>query len=141
MSLSPRALPKLGPLETKVLELAWARGEMSVRDAAEGLAPQLAYTTVMTTLDRLFKKGVLQRRRVERAFFYSPRYSRQEMQTRQAGDFVKGLLQAESSPELLISCLVDAVGQYDEALLLELERKVADQREELARNSRTGGEA
>ena len=124
-----------------MLELAWARGEMSVRDAAEGLAPQLAYTTVMTTLDRLFKKGVLQRRRVERAFFYSPRYSRQEMQTRQAGDFVKGLLQAESSPELLISCLVDAVGQYDEALLLELERKVADKREELARNSRTGGEA
>ena len=50
---------ELGHLEFQVLEILWARGESNVRDVAEKLARPLAYTTVMTTLDRLFKKGFL----------------------------------------------------------------------------------
>lgn len=114
------------------MELAWARHEdFSVRDAAEHLG-SLAYTTVMTTLDRLFKKGLLNRRMHDRAFFYAARYSRLELEQRQAGDLVSGLLSnSHSSPEALISCLVDAVGQYDQSLLDELERRIAAKRAEL----------
>ena len=136
--VQPRqALPELGPLEVRVMDLAWSTtGDFSVRDAAEQLG-SLAYTTVMTTLDRLFKKGLLNRRMHERAFLYSARYSRAELEQRQAGSLVSGLLSsAHSSPEALISCLVDAVGQYDESLLDELERRIAAKREEL-RNGET----
>src|SRR5438128_8928980 len=49
----------LGPLEITVMEILWQRGESNVRDVAEKLDRPLAYTTVMTTLDRLFKKGLL----------------------------------------------------------------------------------
>ena len=49
----------LGPLEIRVMEVLWTAGQSSVRDVVEKLERKLAYTTVMTTLDRLFKKGML----------------------------------------------------------------------------------
>ena len=127
----------LGHLELKVLEILWARGESNVRDVAEMLPRPLAYTTVMTTLDRLFKKGLLNRRKAERAFLYSPRFSRREWEQKRAGDFMAGFLtRPQTSSELLISCLVDAVGEHDEALLDELEKKIKLKRRELNRRGR-----
>ena len=88
----------------------------------------------MTTLDRLFKKGILERRKADRAFFYSPALDRAAWEGKRAGDFVADFLSvAESSRGLLISCLVDAVGQHDEALLDELEAKIRLRRRELYR--------
>lgn len=128
----------LGHLECKVLEILWARGESNVRDVAERLGRPLAYTTVMTTLDRLFKKGLLERRKVERAFLYSPRFSRREWEQKRAGAFVAGFLtRPQPSSDLLISCLVDAVGEHDEALLDELEKKIRIKRRELNRRGKT----
>jgi len=124
----------MGPLEIEVMEILWARGESTVHDVAACLARPLAYTTVMTTLDRLYKKHLLDRRKSERAFAYSPRYTRNEWEHKRAGDFVAGFLSGpRPSGELLISCLVEAVGQHDEALLDELERKIRLKRKELIR--------
>ena len=124
----------LGPLEMAVMEIVWSRPASSVHDVAGNLDRPLAYTTVMTTLDRLYKKGLLERRKSERAFVYSARRSRGEWQREQAGDLVAGLLaDPRHSSELLISCLVDAVGQHDQALLDELERKIRVKRKELKR--------
>src|SRR5437588_2278875 len=107
-----------------LMELLWSGGEGNVRDVAQRLGRPLAYTTVMTTLDRLFKKGLLERRKAERAFLYSPRLSRREFEHKRAGEFVAGFFAGpQASGELLISCLVEAVGEQDEALLDELERK------------------
>jgi predicted transcriptional regulator len=130
-----RAAPQpLGPLEVTVMEILWARGTCNVREVVDRLGRPLAYTTVMTTLDRLFKKGLLERRKSERAFFYSPTLSRAEWEQKRAGEFVAGFLAAaEPSRDLLISCLVDAVGRHDEALLDELERKIKLRRKELCR--------
>jgi predicted transcriptional regulator len=115
----------LGPLENLVLETLWRRGESNVRDVAENLDRPLAYTTVMTTLDRLYKKGILQRRKAQRAFLYAARYSRAEWEQKRAGDMVVNFLSSpEPERDLLISCLVEAVGNYDESLLDELERKI-----------------
>jgi predicted transcriptional regulator len=50
---------RLGPLERKILEEVWSRKSVTVRELVEDGKIQLAYTTVMTTLDRLFKKGLL----------------------------------------------------------------------------------
>jgi predicted transcriptional regulator len=128
---------ELGHLEGTVMEILWSRGESNVRDVVEKLERPLAYTTVMTTLDRLFKKGLLERRKSERAFLYSPRLSRREWEHKRAGDFVAGFLAGpQPSSELLISCLVEAVGQQDEALLDELERKIKLKRKELLKRGK-----
>jgi len=63
-----------------------------------------------------------------------PRFSREEWERRKAGDLVARFLDStEPSGELLISCLVDAVGEHDESLLIDLERKIKRKREELGR--------
>ncbi len=124
----------LGPLEVTVMEILWTQGEYNVRDVVDRLSRPLAYTTVMTTLDRLYKKGLLVRRKSDRAFFYSPTLTRAEWEQKRTGDFVAGFLSvAEPSRDLLLSCLVEAVGQHDEALLDELERKIKLRRKELSR--------
>ncbi len=125
---------ELGPLESAALELIWEFGESSVYDVAGRLDRPLAYSTVMTTLDRLFKKGLLDRRKVDRAFIYFARFAREDWERKRAGLMLAEYLQGPQLPrELLISCLVDAVGQYDATLLDEIERKIKVKREELNR--------
>src|SRR5262249_52662048 len=63
----------LGPLETQAMEILWSCGECSVRELIRKLDRDIAYTTVMTTLDRLYKKKLVTRRRLGRANLYSPR--------------------------------------------------------------------
>jgi len=119
-------------LELAVMEILWEQGESNVHDVVEKLDRPLAYTTVMTTLDRLYKKGLLSRHKSERAFLYSTRQSRLEWEQKRAGEFVAGFLNGpQAAGEMLISCLVDAVGQKDAALLDELERKIRVKRKEL----------
>ena len=66
----------LGPLERSVMDLIWdGEGtEVTVRDVLEaGVGGGLAYTTLMTVLDRLWRKGLLSRRRLGRAYVYRAR--------------------------------------------------------------------
>lgn len=122
----------LGHLEMQVMEVLWAHGESNVHDVVSRLGRPLAYTTVMTTLDRLFKKNLLVRRKWERAFLYAPRWTRREWEQKRAGDLVAGFLASrQASGDQLISSLVDAVGQCDTALLDELENKIRSKRTEL----------
>jgi predicted transcriptional regulator len=124
----------LGPLERAVLEALWNGGEGNVRDVNERLGCRLAYTTVMTTLDRLFKKRVLDRRKLEKAFVYVPVESREDWEKRRAAEIAVGIVSApRSSRNLLISCLVDAAGEADEAILDELERRIREKRLALAK--------
>jgi predicted transcriptional regulator len=69
------------PLELLCLNALWSLSEGNVRDVREivALSRPLAYTTIMTVLDRLVRKGKLTRRKVGRAFVYSPQASRDAM--------------------------------------------------------------
>ena len=128
---------ELGHLETQVMELVWSSGEGSVHDVMGGLERSLAYTTVMTTLDRLYKKGLLDRRKEERAFVYTPRISRAAWEQQRAGELVAGFLANPAAPgKLLVSCFVEAVGERDQALLDELERTIRKKRKELERRAK-----
>ncbi len=119
----------LGALEREMMELVWSRGEMNVRDACGLLRSEIAYTTVMTTMDRLFKKGLLARRMVGRAFVYRAAATRQELEGAVAAELVQSLLQRDGSESLpMLSLLVDAVSARDRALLDELERLVREKR-------------
>ncbi|HEX3744757.1 MAG TPA: BlaI/MecI/CopY family transcriptional regulator [Bryobacteraceae bacterium] len=125
--------PALGPLEIAVMEILWDQGESNVHDVVQRIDRPLAYTTVMTTLDRLYKKGLLSRHKSERAFLYSTRQTRLEWEQKRAGEFVAGFLNGpQAAGEMLISCLVEAVGQKDAALLDDLERKIRVKRRELS---------
>lgn len=115
-----------------VMETLWQSGEGNVHDIAGRLTRPLAYNTVMTTLDRLFKKGLLTRTKRDRAYFYSPSFSKLEWQQRQAEHLVADFLsRSGAASELLVSCLVDAVEQHDASLLDELEARVRERRKEL----------
>ena len=130
---SPQS-PALGTLEFELMEILWSSGESTVRDVVQKLTRPLAYTTVMTTLDRLFKKGLLDRHKSDRAFVYLPQLSRQEWERHRAGNLVADFLSGpRPSRDLLLSCLLDAVGEHDASLLDELEKKVRSRRKELSR--------
>jgi predicted transcriptional regulator len=126
-------VPELGPLEREVMGLIWRRpeeaAEVSVRDIHVAFEGRLAYTTLMTTLDRLRKKGLLERRKEGRAFFYSPRFSPDEFERSVARDMINKLLgRGPDGVEPILACIVDAVSDRDRALLDELDRLIKEKR-------------
>ena len=115
----------LGALERAVMSIAWREGDISVREACNRLRVNVAYTTVMTTMDRLFKKGLLTRRKVGRAFVYRAAATRKELEGAVASELVQSLLHRDDNEPLpVLSSLVDAVSDRDRALLDELERLI-----------------
>jgi predicted transcriptional regulator len=129
---------RLGALEREVMAVVWKAGEITVREACDRLDSTVAYTTVMTTMDRLFKKRLLARRKVGRAFVYSATATRDEMEGAVATELVQSLLQRHGGEPLpLLSSLVDAVSERDRALLDDLERLIREKRRAVDReNSR-----
>jgi predicted transcriptional regulator len=124
----------LGSLEREVMAVVWNHDEISVRDACAHLGSSVAYTTVMTTMDRLFKKGLLARRKSGRAFLYQAAATREELDGAVAAEIVQGLLQRDGSGPLpVLSSLVDAVSDRDRALLDELERLIREKRRQVER--------
>ena len=114
-----------------MLDGLWAKGTATVRELLENGCPELAYTTVMTTLDRLFKKGVLTRSEEGRAFRYAPRFSRDELHREAAGQALRQLLDASPASSLPLSFLVEILGERDAQLLDDLRELVERKRREL----------
>jgi predicted transcriptional regulator len=120
---------RLGVLERQVMSVVWEAGEINVRQACELLGSSVAYTTVMTTMDRLFKKRLLARRKAGRAFVYAAAATRDQLEGAVASELVQSLLQQHGEEPLpLLSSLVDAVSDRDRALLDELERLIHEKR-------------
>jgi predicted transcriptional regulator len=94
---------------------------------------------VMTTLDRLYKKGLLQRRKRDRAFVYRPTLSKNDLERGRASEMVHRLFSGSGmNEEALLSCLVEAVQSYDTDLLQRLEEKVRLAKEQHAAVVRAG---
>jgi predicted transcriptional regulator len=116
--------PALHELESELMQLIWELGECNVRTVLEELndrsGKQRKYTTVMTTMARLDKKGLLIRRRDGRTDIYKPAMSRDEY------------LQARAAAE--VGALVD---NYGEAALVHFARQMdqldPERREQLRR--------
>lgn len=128
---SPREamMASLGTLERKTLEEVWRQKQTNVRDVVASLDGNFAYTTIMTTLDRLYKKGYLNRKKEKRAFLYSPRMSPEQLRVGLAGDVIVGLLDGiTKNVEPVLACIVDAVSDRDRELLDELERLVKEKK-------------
>jgi predicted transcriptional regulator len=118
-----------GCLELRVLEALWRRDACaSVRDLQIDF-PNAAYTTLMTTMERLHRKGILSRERVGRAFVYEVRFSREQLETATAAKALGPLLKGDSARPIL-SYFVEAVSREDSQLLDELEQLIQAKRRE-----------
>jgi len=109
------------------MELVWLQtSPISVRDVMRRLGGKLAYTTVMTTLDRLYKKGFLGRQKDGNAFVYWPAMTRDDVHRRIVEETVSGLLKKSTAP--VLSAFVDVAVKVDEANLARLEQILAKHR-------------
>jgi predicted transcriptional regulator len=125
-----------GPLEVQVLEAIWREPRPATVRDLHAAFPRCAYTTLMTTLDRLHKKGALLRTKVGRAFAYEPRCERSELELRLAARSIEDFLGAarnKGAMEPLLSCFVDAVSERDRLLLDDLERLLKAKRMRIVR--------
>lgn len=103
--MKPQRRPT-GQLEAAVLEFLWAVGEPSTPGQVhQSIAPDLAYTTVMTVLNRLHKKGAAERERRGRAFVYWP----SAVEAKHRADQMRDQLDAAVDRNAVLSSFVDAL--------------------------------
>jgi predicted transcriptional regulator len=133
-SIALRSRSGLGPLETRLLELLWARARAATVRDLHRACPGLAYTTIMTTLDRLYRKRLLLRHREGRAFAYEPRCTRDELFSELVSGHVTDLLGASQRSSVILSTLVRAVCDTDAALLDQLDALVQAERRQRNRD-------
>jgi predicted transcriptional regulator len=117
----------MGELESAVMEILWKESERSVTEVEDKLRKRrnIAHTTVLTTLDRMFRKGYLSREKQGKAFVYSARYSRDEFERGMAQEVLGALLNDYRTPAL--SAFVDLVGE-NEHTLEQLEAMIREKR-------------
>jgi predicted transcriptional regulator len=118
----------LGPLEQDVMDVVWRLRDATVRDVHAELARgrEIAYTTVMTTMARLARKGLLLRDTADLAHRYRPVVSRDQYARGAVGDVLAWLL--ERYPEPAVAYLADVVGELDDVTLDQLRDAVARRR-------------
>ena len=131
----------LGELESAVLRIVWHLQSATVSDVRKrllGARRRVAYTTVMTTMDRLFQKNLLRRELVGKAYRYSPCVSREDFARRWVANLWQSLTNAVGEPA--VSFLVAAIREEDfarfEELAREVERARGTQRKRRAPSSR-----
>jgi len=118
----------LGKLEAEVMQILWRQPNQTVTEVEETLRRrrEIAHTTVLTTLDRLHRKGYLTREKNGKAFVYTPRYSREEFERGLAQEVLGALLGGLGEP--VLSTFVELVGE-DKAKLERLEELIRKKRE------------
>jgi predicted transcriptional regulator len=93
-----RSILDLAPLELDCMNALWRLGEATVRDIHGALATTRprAYTTIMTILDRLAQKGVVERQKAGRAWLYKANLSADQARTHAVARLVEGFFQGST---------------------------------------------
>lgn len=115
----------LGTLETEVMYLVWDLGEVTVRDVYRTLLTrrEIAYTTVMTIMSNLNRKGLLSRRQQGRAYVYEPVFAKDEFVRAKVSQIVDTMFNQFTEPA--ITYLVDHMAKVDPKRLSKLEEAIA----------------
>ena len=108
------------------MNLLWSEHPLAVRAVKARLGRKWAYTTVMTTLDRLYKKGLLARSKDGLAFVYQPAIDRGEYQRRVVEAALTPLLEQGAGP--VLAAFVDVAAGVSSEHLAELEKLIAARR-------------
>ena len=116
--------PPLHELEAEVMDQLWSGGESSVRAVMAALNAEAdrdrAYTTYMTVMGRLHKKGLLVRRRDGKTDYYTPAYEREQYMALRAGSEVDNLV--EQFGDAALSHFARQMASLDPARRRALER-------------------
>lgn len=112
----------LGDLEVEVLEQLWKLGSGDVRAVHFALADGRDNhpNTVQSALERLFRKGLLDREKRSHAYIYSPKVNQSELAARLIEETLNRVRTSELMPTL--AAFVDLAAEQDPAALDELER-------------------
>jgi len=118
----------LGQLEAEVMNILWLQPNQSVLEVEKRLRRkrEIAHTTVLTTLDRMHRKGYLQREKNGKAFLYAPCFTREEFERGLAQEVLGGLLGGVG--ETALSTFIDLISD-DGAKLDRLEALIKEKRE------------
>jgi predicted transcriptional regulator len=83
----------LGFLEADIMDIIWEKGKISVRDVFEIIKNRrdIAYTTVMTTMDRLYKKGILSRKKILKGYIYRAKITEETLEKHIIRETLRGL--------------------------------------------------
>ena len=118
-------MSRRGPLEEQVLEALWSCGAASGRTVLRRLGTGHAYTTIMTVLDRLHDKGIVQRHKERGAWIYAPCASRDELLAREVARL---LVKEGHARESLLAGFLDEAETLDPAVLERLESLIRRRR-------------
>ncbi|MBI4312482.1 MAG: BlaI/MecI/CopY family transcriptional regulator [Chloroflexi bacterium] len=112
------------------MRVVWAAGAVTTRDVHQQILRRrdIAYTTVMTIMGILTRKGLLERRLQGRAYLYHPTMTQEELTRSHVAKVIGGLLDRFSGPAM--SYLIGKLDTIDEAKLAELEAEVKRLREQ-----------
>lgn len=129
--MSKKSLETLGELQRAVLEIIWHLGQASVHQVREhlNLQKKLAYTTVLTALQKLEKAGWLKHRAEGKSYIYYPTRSREEAGARSVRRFMKQVFDGDAVS--LFQHLIQETDLTDEELnqlreMIEHKRKEAN---------------
>lgn len=117
----PRTFDDLGPLQREIIAAVWLRQEATVKDVRDALAAggrDLAYTTVLSALQKLEKSGWLAHRPVGRTYLYRPLRSRQRERRRTLRRILRQLFGGDRTL-LLQQLLADGEVSREEVRALE----------------------
>lgn len=124
--------PLSGELELPLMEILWAKGSMKGRDLYEEIrvTKRIAYTTALTVLDRLSKKGFIRKDRESGTILFTSALSRDDYQSAVTGDLLRRAF--EVSPDLAVSAFADIfseIGGDETARLAEMIEKKRHEKE------------
>ncbi len=113
-----------GPLEAKVMDILWNRDEMSIKEVHQILdqEKQVNFNTIMTVMNRLVDKNILQKRTAGRSSLFKPIQSRVEFLNMQSKEMTNELI--DEFGDVVVSHMLDALEEADEDLVAKLEQKI-----------------
>ncbi len=123
----------LGPLESAIMDALWHKGGVTGRAVYREVlrSKKVAYTTVLTVLERLVNKGLVRKKKGEEGYVFSALYSREEFERMVSREVLKGVL--ELSQTTAIVNFVDLLAEEDPEELERLRRLVEEKSLELGR--------
>ncbi|MCA0170416.1 BlaI/MecI/CopY family transcriptional regulator [Bacillus sp. RAR_GA_16] len=118
-----------GSLEAKILDILWHGPEMSIKDVKKKLDEEKStnFNTVMTVMNRLVDKGVLEKRVEKRTSMFKPLFSKEEFLQTQSKELTQDLMD-EFGP-LAVNHMLDALEEADPVLIEKLEQKIKQLKE------------
>ncbi len=128
--MSRHALDDLGQLQRAVMEIIWSRGEATVHQVRDRLdrEKELAYTTILTTLQKLERAGWLEHRAEGKSYVYVPKRSREQAGAGSVRGFLKRVF--DGNAVAMFQHLIRE-GDLSEEELKELRRIIDEKRKEM----------